>query len=261
MIYWFHFDLISRTYFNVQSRALHSFSSTHTCERLFEVDLRRVTVSCILNGGRVKSRSFKPQKTSLSFRNHINRSYSSFPFQPLLKSRPPSYTEPMNTINFSLINCGFGFFAPYKGAFSKRHFSQASRAVIPKNLVGDREERKKRTSFLAFNKHWKQSKSRVNAVKKNDVSVLKDAPVENGKKVVGLEVNEGQSPNTKAKKKPQPKLKKTQEKSSASIEEPALQASSKKVSQSKKSKSSKNDMGTPALEVSKKIILLEQSHT
>nr|XP_043624318.1 DNA topoisomerase 1 isoform X2 [Erigeron canadensis] len=241
------------------SRALR----TNACERLFEVDLRKVTVSCIFNGGRVKASSLKPQNTYFHFGNQTKFSFSSPPFQPKLSRGSPSYMLPMNTIHYGLMNGGFGLFAPYKGAFSLRHFSQASRAVVPTNVASDGEKSRKSASFLAFNKHWKQSKSlthkkpleingkthpksSVKAVKNDGVYVLNEPPVEDGKTEVNSAVNEGQVPKTKTKKKQQPKIKKSQEKSTAASEELVLQESSKKVSPTKKSKSSKSNSGTLA---------------
>ncbi|KAL7602890.1 uncharacterized protein LOC111885654 isoform X2 [Lactuca sativa] len=251
------------------SKALHSFSgcssfgSGHTCERLLEVGLKRVTVSCIFNGRHAKAPSLKPQKPYFSFRSHTNQSYSTFSIQPLSRSSPP--IRPMSTINYGLMNGGFGIFAPY------RHFSQIPRAVIPKNDACDGEGRRKSTSFLSFNKNWKQTKrlthkkplevggrtstKSIKAVKKDDILALKDSPIEDGKIEVNLVENESQLPKTKAKKKPTPKVKKSQEKSAVASEEPPPppppqpQASSKKVSRSKKSKSSKNDNLASASEV------------
>lgn len=244
------------------SKALHSFSSCssfgsgNTCERLLEVGLKRVTISCICNGRHFKPPSLKPQKPYFSFRSH-----TTFPFQPLLRSGPP--IRPMSTINYGLINGGIGIF----GVFPHRHFSQGSRAVIPKNVACDGEGKgKKSASFLAFNKHWKQSKrlthkkplevggrtyaKSINAVKKDDILALKDSPVEDGEIEVNLVDNESQLPITKAKKKRTPKVKKSQENSTVVSEEPSVEASTKKVSRSKKSKSSKNDELAPSSEVS-----------
>ncbi|KAI3758393.1 hypothetical protein L6452_05954 [Arctium lappa] len=254
------------------SRALYSFSgprmccssfgSGHTCEGLFEVGLRRATISCIFNVGFAKAANFKPRRASFPFGIRTNGSYSTFPFQPLLRSGSPDYMEPVNATSYGLINGGFGFFAPYKGAFTQRHFSQAPRAVKPKNAACDGEGRGKSKSFLAFNKYWKQSKtlthkkplevggktypkSSINALKNDDSLALTDPLVEDGKK----EVNLGVPPlKAKVKKKPQVRTKKIQEKSPVGSEEPALQASSRKVSQSKKSKSSKNDKLSPGAE-------------
>lgn len=245
------------------SRALHSLSgSGHTCERLFEFDFRRVTVSCILNGGRAVVPRLKPRKVYSSIKPISNRSYSAFSFQPLLRSR----SEPMNTINCGLINGGFGLFAPYKSVISARHFSQASKAVLPNIVAGDKEGRKKSTSFLAFNKHWKQSKSLThkkpllvtNAAKKDTASALQDPLLEDGKKEADVVVpalinNEGQLPKAKAKRKSQPKRKKNQEESTIASEELTTQTSSKKVSSSKKTKPSKKDVETPASEVSSNV--------
>lgn len=150
----------------------------------------------------------------------------------------------MSTINYGLMNGGFGIFAPY------RHFSQIPRAVIPKNDACDGEGRRKSTSFLSFNKNWKQTKrlthkkplevggrtstKSIKAVKKDDILALKDSPIEDGKIEVNLVENESQLPKTKAKKKPTPKVKKSQEKSAVASEEPPPppppqpQASSKK---------------------------------
>nr|GEV85976.1 DNA topoisomerase, type IA, core [Tanacetum cinerariifolium] len=237
-------------------RVLHSLSgSGHTCDRLFELDFRRVAVSCILNGGRAIAPCLKPRKVYSSIKPISNRSYSAFSFQPLLRSR-----SPMNTINCALINGGFGLFAPYKSAIPVRYFSQVSKAVLSKNVAGDKEGRKKSTSFLAFNKHWKQSKSLThkkplvtNAAKKDTASALKDLLVKDGKKEADVVVpalinNEGQPPKTKAKRKSQPKSRKNQEESTVAFEELTTQTSSKKVSSSKKTKPSKKDVGTPALE-------------
>ncbi|KAK9065444.1 hypothetical protein SSX86_014843 [Deinandra increscens subsp. villosa] len=252
------------------SRALHSSSgrclcfssgSAHTTERLSEVDFKRVTVSCISNGAHAQASNFKTLKTYFYVGGLINRSYSTFPFQP--SSRNSRYNIlPMNTINF--LNGGFGFFVPSKGGFSKRHFSQVPRAVLPKTFIGE-EGNGKRTSFLASNKHWTQSKRlnhakcletekrtystfSVKAVKNDDTFTLKNPPVEYGKKEKNTVVKEGELRNTEPKKKKQTKIKENQEKSTATSEEPTPQASSRKVSQSKKSKSSKKDVGTPASE-------------
>ncbi|GKB38273.1 hypothetical protein Tco_0883215 [Tanacetum coccineum] len=134
------------------------------------------TVSCILNGGRAKAPCLKPRKVYSSIKPLSDRSYSAFSFQPLVRSR-----STMNIINCALINGGFGLFAPYKSAIPVRHFPQASKAVLPKNVAGDKEGRKKSPSFLAFNKHWKQSKSLThkksivtNGAKKDTASALKD---------------------------------------------------------------------------------------
>ncbi|KAI3796617.1 hypothetical protein L1987_39295 [Smallanthus sonchifolius] len=257
------------------SRALHSFSGTrlcssggkHTCERLFEVDLRRVTVSCIFNGGRAKASNFKPLKTYFRLGSHINRSYSVFPFQPVFRSSSRDNMLPASSISYGLTNGGFGIFAPYKGVFSKRLFSQTPRAILPKNAVGDGEKRGKSTSFLAFNKHWTQSKklnhkkrlgieektypkSSLKAVENDDIVTLKAPPVEDGKREGNFVVDEDQLVNSKPKKKQQRKIKKSPEKSTVTSEEPNSQASSRNVSRSKKSKSSKNDLETPASEVS-----------
>ncbi|KAK1424641.1 hypothetical protein QVD17_19974 [Tagetes erecta] len=257
------------------SRALHSFSGTrlccssggkHTCERLFEVDFRRVTVSCIFNLGRAKASTFKTLNTNFHLRSHINRSYSGFSFQPLFRSSSRDSMLPVNSISYGLTNGGFGIFAPYKGVLSKRLFSQAPRAILPKEAPGDGEKRGKRTSFLAFNKHWTQSKnltyrkrgteaktyakSSSKAPANDDLLTLKDSTVQDGKIEGGFIVNEGQLADSKPKKKQQPKIKKSQEKSTITSEEPTPQSSSRNVSRSKKSKSSKNDMVTTALEVS-----------
>ncbi|KAI3746266.1 hypothetical protein L6452_08692 [Arctium lappa] len=254
------------------SRALYSFSdprmccssfgSGHTCEGLFEVGIEEG--HNIFNVGFAKAANFKPRRASFPFGIRTNGSYSTFPFQPLLRSGSPDYMEPVNATSYGLINGGFGFFAPYKGAFTQRHFSQAPRAVIPKNVACDGEGRGKSKSFLAFNKYWKQSKtlthkkplevggktypkSSINALKNDDSLALTDPLVEDGKK----EVNLGVPPlKAKVKKKPQVRTKKIQEKSPVGSEEPALQASSRKVSQSKKSKSSKNDKLSPGAEAS-----------
>lgn len=181
--------------------------------------------------------------------------------------------QPMNTINYGLINGGFGFFAPYKGVFSKRHFSQAPRAVLPTNVACDGEKRRKSASFLAFNKHWKQSKklthkkplevegrtyakSSAKAITNDDILSLKDSSVEDGKKEANIAVKEGQLPNTKEKKKQQPKIKKPQKKSVATSEEPVPEESFRKASKPKKSKSSDSALGTPASEVIKKLLIL-----
>ncbi|GKF55257.1 hypothetical protein Tco_0165597, partial [Tanacetum coccineum] len=152
--------------------------------RLFELDFRRVTVSCIFNGGRAIAPCLKPRKAYCSIKPISNRSYSAFSFQPLLRSR-----SPMNTISCALINGGFGLFAPYKSAIPVRHFPQASKAVLHVIVAGDKEGRKKNPSFLAFNKHWMQSKSLTlkkplvtNAAKKDTASSLKDPLIEDGEK-------------------------------------------------------------------------------
>ncbi|GJT88398.1 hypothetical protein Tco_1070115 [Tanacetum coccineum] len=163
--------------------------------RLFELDFRRVTVSCIFNGGRAIAPCLKPRKA-----------YSS---------------------------------------------------IKP---ISDKEGRKKSPSFLAFNKHWMQSKSLTlkkplvtNAAKKDTASSLKDPLIEDGEKEADVVVpalinNEGQLPKTKAKRKSQPKSKskKSQEESTVASEELTTQTSSKKASSSKKTKPSKKDVGTPA---------------
>ncbi|XP_071709004.1 uncharacterized protein [Rutidosis leptorrhynchoides] len=245
------------------SRALHSFSGTCTFERLFEGDLRRVTVSCIFNSSRIKASCLKPQKRFLHIRNHINRSYSPFPYQPLLRSDSPNCTQPMNAINHGLINGSFGFCAPNKVAFFTRHFSQASRAVVPKNVGSSGlEKRKKSASFLSFNKHRKQSnklthkkplevegRTCAKSSIKDDVVALNDSPVEDGKKEANILVNKSQLPNTKARRKPKPKVEKVNEKAAATSEEPVPQKSSKKASKPKKSKQFNSVLPTPALEV------------
>ncbi|KAI3731944.1 hypothetical protein L1987_63137 [Smallanthus sonchifolius] len=146
--------------------------------------------------------------------------------------------------------------------FSKRHFSQALRTVLPKNVVGDVQGNGKSTSFVAFNKHWTQSKKlnytkcleigkrtyatvSVKAVKNDDIFTMKDPPIEDGKKEANFVSNEAQLCNTKPNKKKKSKIKDDQEKSTAISEELAPQASSRKVFQSK---SSKKDLGTPASE-------------
>ncbi|MFS7889216.1 putative DNA topoisomerase [Helianthus anomalus] len=251
------------------SRALHSLSGTrlccssggkHTCERLFEVDFKRVTVSCIFNGGRAKASNFKPLNPYFHLGSHINRSYSAFPIQPLFRSSSRDNMLPLNSISYSLTNGGFGTFAPYKGVLSMRLFS-TPRAILPKIAVGDGEKRAKSTSFLAFNKHWTQSKklkkrvgnegkpnvkSSLKALENDEIVTLKDPPVEDVKK----ELSEGQSANGKLKPKRQPKTKKGPEKSTVVSEEPTPQASSRSASRSKKSKSSKSDLETAASEVS-----------
>ncbi|KAI7756466.1 hypothetical protein M8C21_029400 [Ambrosia artemisiifolia] len=168
---------------------------------------------------------------------------------------------PVNSISYDLTNGGFGVFAPYKGVLSKRLFSQTPRAILPKIAVGDGDKRAKSTSFLAFNKHWTQSKklaqkkrlgnegkphvkSSLKAVENENIITLKDPPVEDGK----TELSE--LANSKPKKKRQPKTKKSPEKSTVASEEPTPQASSRSVSRSKKSKSSKSDLETAASEVS-----------
>ncbi|KAK9051495.1 hypothetical protein SSX86_028122 [Deinandra increscens subsp. villosa] len=252
-------------------RALHSFSGTrlccssggkHTCERLFEVNFKRVTVSCISNGGHAKASNSRPLKNYFHFGSHISRSYSAFPCQPLFRSSSRDIMLRVNSISYGLTNGGFGIFAPYKGVFSKRLFSQAPRAMLQKNVVNDGEKSGKSTSFLAFSKHWAQSKklnhkkclgiegktnakSSLKAVENDDISTVKDPPI----------VNDGQLADSKPKKKKQPKIKKGLEKSTATSEEPTPQASSRNVSSSKKSKSSKTDLGTPASEVSENLML------
>ncbi|KAL4585929.1 hypothetical protein LXL04_010556 [Taraxacum kok-saghyz] len=247
------------------SKALHSFSSCssigsgQTCERLLEVGLKRVTVSCILNSRHAKAPNLKPQKPYFSIRSHTNRSYSTFPFQPPSRSGGP-LIRPMSAINYGIVNGGFGIFTPF------RPFSQSPRAVLPKNDACDGEGKSKSTSFLAFNKHWKQSKrlnhkkplevggrtypKSINAVKKDDILSLKDSTVEDVKIEVNLVDNESQPPKTKPKRKSTPKVKKSQEKSVVASEEPSVQASPKKVSRSKKSKSTKIDDVAPTSEVS-----------
>ncbi|XP_024990919.1 uncharacterized protein LOC112525162 isoform X2 [Cynara cardunculus var. scolymus] len=224
----------------------------HTCEGLFRVGLRRVTV---VSGGFAKATSLKPRRASFSFESRTNGSYSAFPFQPLLRSGSADYMEPMN---YGIINGGFGFFAPYKGAFT---FSQVPRAVTSKNIACDGEKRGKSKSFLAFNKHWKQSKtlthkkplefggrtylkSSINALENHDSIASRDPLLEDGKKEMNVVVppltnKEDQLSKAKVKKKQQTKIKKVKEKSTVASEEPAPQASSRKVSQSKKSKSAK----------------------
>ncbi|XP_076892583.1 uncharacterized protein LOC143544344 isoform X2 [Bidens hawaiensis] len=165
---------------------------------------------------------------------------------------------PLNSISHGLTNGGFGLSPP---VFSKRLFSQTPRATLVKSAVSDAEKRAKSVSFLSFNKHWTQSKkvahkkrlgvdgnthvkSSLKAVEKDDTVTLKDPHVEDSKK--------GQVANSKPKKKRQPKVNKSPEKATVASEEPTPQASSssRSVSRSKKSKSSKNDLETAASEVS-----------
>ncbi|KAL8268430.1 hypothetical protein R6Q59_002240 [Mikania micrantha] len=261
------------------SRALQSFSGTqlccssggkHICERLFEVNFKRVTVSCMLNGGRAKASNFKPLITYFHLGSHINRSYSALSFQPLFRSSSRDNMLPVNSISYGLTNGGFGFFAPYKGVISKRLFAQMPGAILPKNVVGDGEKMAKSSSFLAFNKHWTPSKklnhkkrlgieektyakSSLKAVENNDIYTLKDPLVEDGK-TDGSVVGEDELANSKPKKKRKPKTNKSQEKSPVTFEEPTPQASSTNVSRSKKSKSETlasevSSNGRPTIEV------------